>query len=65
MTLTKRESEIVTLVADGLRNYEIAQRLGISKRTVETHRFNVHKKWGVHTTGGLIHQAMKSGVIAA
>ena len=45
--LTQREKQILNSVNAGLMNYQIAQRLGLSERTVETHRANASKKVGV------------------
>ena len=45
--LTPRERELATLVASGLRNREIATRLGISEGTAKLHLYNVYKKLGV------------------
>ena len=45
--LTPRERELATLVASGLRNREIAARLGISEGTAKLHLYNVYKKLGV------------------
>ena len=45
--LTQREKQILNSVNAGLMNYQIAQRLGLSERTVETHRANAYKKVGV------------------
>ena len=45
-TLTVREKEVATLVAEGLSNREIASRLGISKHTVEVHLKNIFRKLG-------------------
>lgn len=45
--LTQREMQILNSVNAGLMNYQIAQRLGLSERTVETHRANAYKKVGV------------------
>jgi DNA-binding CsgD family transcriptional regulator len=47
--LTKREAEVVGLVAEGLTNGEIAARLFLSPTTVRTHLENVFEKLGVHT----------------
>ena len=44
---TQREKQILNSVNAGLMNYQIAQRLGLSERTVETHRANAYKKVGV------------------
>lgn len=45
--LTQREKQILNSVNAGLMNYQIAQRLGLSERTVDTHRANAYKKVGV------------------
>lgn len=45
--LTQRDKQILNSVNAGLMNYQIAQRLGLSERTVETHRANAYKKVGV------------------
>lgn len=47
--LTKREQEVLRLVADGLRQDEIAERLVISRKTVESHVANILRKLGVHS----------------
>jgi DNA-binding NarL/FixJ family response regulator len=53
-TLTGREREIVNLVADGLRNKEIAKRLDIAEGTVKVHLNNMAKKLGVENRVGLL-----------
>lgn len=52
--LTKREEEILGLVAQGLTSQEIANKLFISPRTVETHRAHLMEKLGVNNTAGLV-----------
>jgi DNA-binding NarL/FixJ family response regulator len=47
--MTKREREIVVLIADGLSNKEIAQRLSIATHTVKSHVHNVMEKLALHT----------------
>lgn len=61
--LTKRETEIVQLVAEGLSNQEIADKLFLSLRTVETHRMNVNQKLGVKNSAGLVKEAIKRGLV--
>jgi len=52
-TLTKRQHQIVALVAQGKSNSDIAQELGISVRTAETHRFRLMKRIGVRNSAEL------------
>lgn len=63
VSLTKREMEILALVAKELTNQEIADQLFISVRTVETHRINLTQKLGVHNTAGLVKEAFKRGLV--
>lgn len=63
VALTKREMEILSLVAKELTNQEIADQLFISVRTVETHRINLSQKLGVHNTAGLVKEAYKRGLV--
>lgn len=60
--ITPRESEIIRLVAEGKTNKEIAAQLGITVRTVETHRANIMLKLGIHSLAELIHYAMRHGI---
>ncbi|MBO0933346.1 LuxR C-terminal-related transcriptional regulator [Fibrella aquatilis] len=53
-SLTDREVDIVQLVAQGIANHQIADRLCLSTRTVETHRKNIYRKLGVHNNVELI-----------
>lgn len=61
--LTKREKEILQLIAGGLSNQEIADKLFISLRTVETHRFNLTQKLDVKNAAGLVKEAIKRGLV--
>jgi DNA-binding NarL/FixJ family response regulator len=61
--LSVRETEVLRLVALGLSTKEIADRLAISTRTVETHRGNLMRKLGVHSVALLTQLAMKEGLI--
>ncbi|MGV3541525.1 MAG: response regulator [Rufibacter sp.] len=60
--LTKREKEILRLIAEELSNQEIADQLFISLRTVETHRLNLVQKLAVKNTAGLVKEALKRGL---
>jgi DNA-binding NarL/FixJ family response regulator len=62
--LTAREREVVQLAAEGNSNAEIASRLFISRRTVETHRAHAMKKLGVHSHGELVLYAVRHGIVA-
>ena len=62
-SLTKREREVVSLVADGLSNKEIAGSLGVGVRTVETHREHIMHKLGIHTVAGLTKFAIANGFV--
>lgn len=61
--LTNREIEIIQLVSQGMSNKEIGEELGISHRTVDTHRTNLMKKIEVHNIAGLIRFAMEHGLV--
>ena len=61
--LTPREREVLTGIADGRTNKEIAVELGISPRTVETHRESVMRKLRIRTVAGLTRFALESGLI--
>lgn len=61
--LTRREKEVLQLIAEEYSNPEIAENLFISIRTVDTHRRNLIEKLGVKNTAGLVKYAIKSGLI--
>jgi len=61
--LTKREQEILTLIANQYSNPEIAKELFISIRTVDTHRRNLLEKLNVKNTAGLVIAAVKFGLV--
>lgn len=61
--LTNREKEILKLIADGNTNKNIAFKLNISPRTVDTHRRNLLQKLGVKNTAGLVKYAIQIGLI--
>ena len=61
--LTLRERQVVHLAAEGLRNPAIAERLGISVRTAETHRARVLGKLGLRNQTELVRWALRRGVV--
>lgn len=61
--LTEREIEIVRLIAEGLSNKEIGEKLFISHRTVDTHRTNLMQKLGVHNIAALVRLAIQEGLV--
>lgn len=63
--LTKREIEILQFISEGFSNAEIAGKLFISARTVDTHRRNLLEKTGVKNTAGLVRYAIKNGIVEA
>ena len=63
IALSAREMEIIDLVADGLTNQEIAEKLTISKRTVDNHVSNMFTKTGSKNRVGLLNWAMDHGKI--
>lgn len=63
--LTKRESEVLVMLVNGFSNKEIAFKLKLSVRTVESHRTNVMKKLNIKTISGLTKYAISKGIIKA
>jgi two-component system, NarL family, response regulator NreC len=61
--LTVREAEVLRLIALGHTNVEIARQLGVSARTVETHRANIHGKLALRTRAELVRYALRCGLL--
>lgn len=61
--LTAREREVLQLVAEGKTTREVAQVLGISTKTAESHRMRIVAKLDIHDTAGLVRYAIRQGVI--
>jgi two-component system, NarL family, nitrate/nitrite response regulator NarL len=61
--LTNRERQVLTLVAEGFSNKEVATRLDVGVRTVETHRERIMRKLGIHSVAGLTRFAIAKGLI--
>jgi len=64
-SLTAREREMVQLVAEGNTSKDIAQVLGISVKTVETHRAAVMRKLKLNSVADLVRYAIRNGIILA
>lgn len=62
--LTKRETEILKLIADEFTNEEIAEILHLSKRTVDAHRYNMLTKLNLKNTAGLVKYAIFTGIVS-
>ena len=61
--LTEREREILKLVAEGYTNNQIAERLVISPKTVDTHRTHIMDKLNLHSRAELVKYAMRRGLL--
>ncbi|MEK6566051.1 MAG: response regulator transcription factor [Bacteroidota bacterium] len=59
--LTTREGEVLSLIAEGFNNQQIADKLFISPRTVDTHRTNIMQKLDVHDSANLVKYALEHG----
>lgn len=62
--LSKREREVLRLIAEGLANKEIADRLYVSANTVQTHRLHIMRKLDLHSKAELMKYAMRKGIIS-
>lgn len=62
-SLSKRELEVLKLIAEGMTNAEIADKLFTSKRTIETHRQNIIEKTQAKNTAALIKFAVSNGLL--
>jgi two-component system, NarL family, response regulator NreC len=62
-TLTARERQVLLLVAEGKTTKEVAQMLGISAKTADSHRTRIMAKLDIHDTAGLVRYAIRQGLI--
>jgi two-component system nitrate/nitrite response regulator NarL len=62
--LTSREREVLVLIAEGQSNKEIATKLGIGVRTIETHRERIMRRLDIHSVAGLTKFAIANGMIS-
>ncbi len=63
-TLTPRELEVLRHVVEGRTNQDIAERLGLSRKTVDAHRTNLMRKLGIHDVTELVKYAIRQGIIS-
>jgi two-component system response regulator NreC len=61
--LTERERQVLRLIADGMTNRDIAERLQISVKTVETHRTHIMEKLDLHDRAHLVRYAVRKGLV--
>jgi DNA-binding NarL/FixJ family response regulator len=61
--LTDREREVLQLIAEGLSSKEIASMLGVSLKTVDSHRSNLMEKLDIHKVSGLVRFAIRAGLV--
>jgi len=62
--LSEKKLRIVEYVSRGMRSKQIAHRLSLSVRTVESHKYAIMQELGVHTTIELVRKAEKEGLIS-
>ena len=63
--LTRREREVLQLVAEGKSTKKIAEMLGITRKTAESHRSHLMVKLGIHEVAGLVRYAVRHGLVQA
>jgi DNA-binding NarL/FixJ family response regulator len=56
---------VLQLIAEGHATKEIASRLNLSAKTVETHRAQLMERLGIHDVAGLVRYAIRAGVVSA
>ncbi|MCL5030771.1 MAG: response regulator transcription factor [Bacteroidetes bacterium] len=63
--LTSRQREILQLIAEGNSTKEMAVKLNVSAKTIETHRSKIMERLGIHDIPGLVRYAIRSGIISS
>lgn len=62
--ISKKEREVLQLIAEGEKNRDIAEKMGVSIKTVESHRRNIMKKLNIYNIAGLTKFAIKEGIVS-
>ena len=62
--LTPRQREVLVMIAKGSSTKEVARSLGISVKTVETHRAQLMGRLGIHDVAGLVRYAIRTGIVS-
>ena len=62
--LSARETEVLQLIAEGMTNTQVAEKLFLSTHTVTTHRKNILSKLGVNNTAAMVMYAVKTGLVS-
>ena len=62
--LSGRETEVISLIAEGFTNGQVAEKLFLSAHTVTTHRKNIMSKIGVNNTAAMVMYAVKTGLVS-
>jgi DNA-binding NarL/FixJ family response regulator len=63
--LSPRQREILQLIAEGMTSKEIARKLGLSVKTIETHRTQLMNHLDIHDVAGLVRYAIRTGLVSA
>ena len=63
--LTPRQREVLQLIAEGHSTKDMAQRLAVSVKTIETHRMDIKHRLGIHDVAGLVRYAIRVGLITS
>lgn len=61
MKLSPRQEQILTLIAEGRQDKDIAQKLGVSVRTVDSHLQRLYQRHGLHSRAGLVAKWLREG----
>lgn len=64
ISLSRREQEVIKMIAEGYTNAQIAEKIFLSNHTVNTHRKNIMRKLGVNNTAGIVMYAVKTQLVS-